>query len=413
MSCTSASASEGIRPQSVNELAAKAAENRQRETEKKGIGDSEKVKRMQENTARGQETREELFGVRRRWELREALNRHKKRAKNEGMTSVVDNTLEVPLNIPSTALEQTECTCESHICGSPNHTRGCSSCGLTCHSDCRNWLCPHMPCGMCLSQDVVTHEDSEQCREEQFQRVGCHECGRPGCYASAPKCHAKCTRFHHVCETNKGQGGCMSCDKTCHANNQDPRCAFFQRDRGVEWEASQEDLRDTLSGTAGALPHRTQVSWDWIEFKKTLRVDGEVYTVGLGFPGNSWQGEWNNCLIDSLRQCLGNLECDRRLVRQDLIARFGDVPDTDQRLKVSERSFLDIENHWREILCSLFRHNRSGKSTKCDPNEYCILALYSSQTGRHGTVVGSSAAKYRLVIINWDDVHFDPCLQQN
>lgn len=289
---------------------------------------------------------------------------------------------------------------------------GCSSCGLLSHSDCRSPLCPHTPCGICLSNGLVTHSDSERCRQEQMRSWGCHECGRFECFSYAPDCHARCTRFNHVCTPNSGLGHCGSCDRACHTTNADPRCPFFQRKRGsLEWVTTNEDLKDTMAGAACSLPHRSQVSWNYIDgTSKEVLVDKVTYRIGVGCPGDPNHGEHNNCLIDSLRQCLGNLQCDRKLVRQDLINKFGDVPAGDSRREVTQSSYLDVEMHWQEILCSLFRHNESGRPTSCDPDEYCIVALYGTKPGEHGTVVGRKDAPYRLVIINWNDNHFDPCL---
>ena len=166
-------------------------------------------------------------------------------------------------------------------------------------------------------------------------------------------------------------------------------------------------MQDTLQGTQGNLPHYSQVVFQFLDvFKTTLTVDGVNYTRGYGNPGDSNNGEANNCLIDSIRQTLGNLQCDRRLVRADLQLAFSDF-DTNDRRYVSCDSFLDIEEHWRAIISSLFRHNTSGRPTHCNVDDYCVLAL--SEDGDNGTVSGDRNASHTLVIVNVRDRHFDPC----
>ena len=140
-----------------------------------------------------------------------------------------------------------------------------------------------------------------------------------------------------------------------------------------------------------------------------LRVDGFRYRRGYGNPGNGSNGERNNCLIDSLRQCLGSLTCDRMLVRRDLQAEFGAPVDGDQRRIVTGSSYLDVECHWRAILRSFSRHCTAGCPEDCNVDSYCVVALYGDRPG-NGVVLGSRNAPNRLVIVDWSDVHFDPCL---
>ena len=283
-----------------------------------------------------------------------------------------------------------------------------------CHADCRDELCPYDPCGYCLSYDscpIPTCANSELCKENQKNVVGCHACRRMRCFMSSGSCHAKCTRFRHVCEKRKpGMTGCTSCDKVCHADNRDPRCGFYLQERAqLTWSATAEQLLDTHAGTAGSIPHMFQIPWNFTnEARDELIVDGMAYKKGYGFPGDPTLGERNNCLIDSLRQCLSHIACDRRKVREDLVEEFGDSASEDYRRRVTDDSYLDVECHWRAILRSLFRHNSSGCPTTCDLNDYCIVALYGDRPG-HGAVLGNKHAAHRLVIINWGDVHFDPC----
>jgi len=52
-------------------------------------------------------------------------------------------------------------------------------------------------------------------------------------------------------------------------------------------------------------------------------VNGQIYYIGRGDPGRAIDREYNNCLIDYLRQCLG-LMANCVAVREDLIGEFKD-----------------------------------------------------------------------------------------
>ena len=183
---------------------------------------------------------------------------------------------------------------------------------------------------------------------------------------------------------------------------------IFQRPRGrLQWTANTQHMLDTQAGTDGAVPHMSQMPWRFTNEARTeLLVDGVAYVKGYGYPGDPQFGETNNCLIDSLRQCLHHAGCDRKLVRRDLQEEFCRATG---RSLVAYSSYLDVECHWQAILRSLFKHNTSGEPTTCDTTRYCIVALYANRPG-HGVVLGNLNAAHRLVVINWNDTHFDPCL---
>ena len=134
-------------------------------------------------------------------------------------------------------------------------------------------------------------------------------------------------------------------------------------------------------------------------------MDGVSNYIGHGDPGRAHEGENNNCLIDSLRQCTG-LMVDRKLVRDDLVSQFHTAAG---RAAVTQTSFLDVESHWRAILQSLFLHNTSGVAAQCDVSQFCVIALDATNPG-NGNVNGNLSAPFRLVVMNTSDIHFDPCL---
>ena len=144
----------------------------------------------------------------------------------------------------------------------------------------------------------------------------------------------------------------------------------------------------------------TQVSWHWLG-NKSIVLDGKVYDIGYGNPGGV-----NDCLIDSLRQCLG-LVSDNRMVRDDLVQHFGNDPD--RLARVTDDSFLDVSSHWRILLQSLFKHNLCGASTQCDLQQFCVVSLRRDRMD-DGAVLGDPNAPRRLVVMNDRNMHFDPCL---
>ena len=150
------------------------------------------------------------------------------------------------------------------------------------------------------------------------------------------------------------------------------RCPYFKRCRlELAWDATEQQLMDTKPGTGGAVPHMSQVVWRFsVERAKGGRpkvdVDGVTYCVGHGDPGRAHEGEFNNCLIDSLRQCVG-ITADRKLVRADLENEFRNAVG---RARVTQTSFLDVDSHWRTILRSLFLHNTSGEPAQCDVSQF-------------------------------------------
>ena len=404
---TTSAASIGPAMQSTHVLAADAAKKRVQAAEHRGIGDARKLQRMQSAAKSIEKDGEELFGARRRFELRAALEKGKETFGNAAQPTQLKSNgdpLQNSKRVPSKL-----CSRYNHVCAAPMAAGGCASCRRSCHDNCADPLCAFDPCPYCMSRSLQTHDNSDLCRKNQMIHHGCHACGRRNCCVASASCHAKCTREIHVCIKLADEKGCRSCDKICHRDNTDQRCGFFKLDRGVlPWTATAQQLLDARAGTQGTLPHMSQLPWSFEDAALTqLVVDGVNYRKGYGVPGNLNEGEANNCLIDSIRQCLGNLECDRRLVREDLKSEFGNSADPRQR--VTCNNYLDVESHWKAIVLSLFRHSRSYTQITTNVDDYCVVALYGTREG-HGVVLGNVHAVNRLVVVNWSDMHFDPCL---
>ena len=124
---------------------------------------------------------------------------------------------------------------------------------------------------------------------------------------------------------------------------------------------------DTQSGTGGTVPHFSQVSWSLSGRTggglRFVSVADTSYVVGRGDPRRDGSGaSKNNCLIDSLRQCIG-IAADCKQVRQDLINEFASASG---RAHVGVSSYLDVEVHWRAIIRSLFLHNVCGMLVACN-----------------------------------------------
>ena len=113
----------------------------------------------------------------------------------------------------------------------------------------------------------------------------------------------------------------------------------------------------------------------------------------------------NNCLIDSLRQCLGIL-ADCRHARRDLLAEFAEASG---RACVTMHSYLDIEAHGSSIVRNLFLHNTNSRPPICNVDDFYIVALSADNVG-HGTTVGRRGDPFTLVVLNHHDMHFDPCI---
>ena len=195
---------------------------------------------------------------------------------------------------------------------------------------------------------------------------------------------------------------CKNCDKQGHADNTDRLCPFFGRNR--------DPHRDAEQGTGGSAPHMDQINAERVD--GGFLLDGTLYREGRGVVGAPHTPEQNNCLIDSLRQCLSealgsHFYCNRNLVRADLQVLY--PPGCSYEVTFS--SFLDVTAHGVVILRSLFANTTSHRHVAFDAPAYCIIAL-SRDLVANGVVVGNKSAPHRLVVLNTGgNTHFNPLLK--
>ena len=181
----------------------------------------------------------------------------------------------------------------------------------------------------------------------------------------------------------------------------------LQRRGELPWRAEGRDLQDTLAGTGGSLPHRTQVSWVRVgltgDGNEIIRVNNAAYRVGFA------SGESNNCLIHSLRQCLG-VATQVAAVRQDLFDEYGSCSG---EAKVTQTNFLNVNAHWQSVVKSIFRRSEVHQpESEIDIQQFSVLALSRGQGEQqeHGVWLGSPDAPHTLIVMNFGDNHFVPCL---
>ena len=152
------------------DLRASAAETRAHEAAKRDIGS---VACMQRHGA----SDEEVFGAKRRRELRQTLERSRSLAPRVESDSAVETG-------PCTTAKAGQCARNAHVCNI-DPEKGCPSCFRTCHENCTASLCAFTPCLPCQRMSVSTHAGSPLCIEIQ-QASGCHACGQCGCWTIPP-----------------------------------------------------------------------------------------------------------------------------------------------------------------------------------------------------------------------------------
>jgi len=314
-----------------------------------------------------------------------------------------------------------KCVPGKHVCDI-SYERGCGSCHQTCHRSCVSPKCSYTPCVFCLSFGEDAHEDSPRCLEMQTDEKGCHLCGRLGCSRTSPTCQKgrfqKCQARNHLCGPSLSTAEsllrvcCSSCGQVCHLNNEDERCAYFnakaraarsfEEDNNKAKQLGNNNNYDIDKAKQDLLAIRVAFKEKTEKQPQIVEVNGESFYEGAGSPVG------NNCLIDSLRQCL-KLEVDPRKVRDDLFGQFGKCHPKSGK-QVTPISFLGVHEHWEAIVQSLFLHNTSGRPSHCNVKEYCVLALYA-QNRDQKCLSGNRTAKNLLVLMNQNGRHFNPCLR--
>ena len=142
--------------------------------------------------------------------------------------------------------------------------------------------------------------------------------------------------------------------------------------------------------------HQTQI--DFLGHTRAgarlVRINGGDYVVG------SASGEGCNCLIDTLRQKMGNCLVSLPAVRAKLQLLF---PGGEE--KVTDDNFLELGFHWRAVLRLL--GEETGQSI--DPSRFSIFCLDLDAYQGNGDVVGSGGAILRIARENGN--HFVPLLR--
>jgi len=159
---------------------------------------------------------------------------------------------------------------------------------------------------------------------------------------------------------------CSSCGNFSHASNASPLCPYHGKARGaLPWPVNAQDRKDTamhIQELGGKIRHRSQLAWrplPTIAACERVEVKGEEYRLG------SASGSSNNCLIDTLRQCMGidaNIARVRRDMQQEFCASCGPTCDRFGKRcaqgcsRVWPDNFLCLDLHWRAIIRLLGKH---------------------------------------------------------
>ena len=126
---------------------------------------------------------------------------------------------------------------------------------------------------------------------------------------------------------------------------------------------------------------------------RLLRVNGNVYVVGTA------SGDGCNCLIDTLRQKLGNFPVNLSSVRAKLQQLF-----PHGQKQVTEGSYLELEFHWESVIS--FLGEAAGK--RFNPHQFQVFCIDLDNYDGNGDVVGSGSRTLRIARENGN--HFVPLL---
>ena len=205
----------------------------------------------------------------------------------------------------------------------------------------------------------------------------------------------------------------------CHASSSDILCPFYGLDRGkLTWQPDAQDLQDTRmlhQELRGQLRHRTELRWRRIgrddHGQRVVLVDDDYYFVA----GASGVG--SNCLIHTLRQCLGVI-VNVDAVRADLMREFttpcsptchpSGARCTRACTKVYEENYLNTD-HWEAVVRLLGRHCATGR-LRLDASHFCVRVLELTWQD-NGVVLGNPLAPRRLTVARENGNHFLPVLR--
>lgn len=172
-------------------------------------------------------------------------------------------------------------------------------------------------------------------------------------------------------------------------------CPHFRDARG------HHRARDPTNPGFDALPHvRGEV-----DVRLLGRLENETGVVqinGVDYLVGSASGADNNCLIDTLRQKLGNLFVSLAGVRDELAMLFPSGPGRIR--KTDAGNFLELELHWAAVVRLLGQH--SGH--RLDPANFKIVCV-DLQRANHGDVVGTGRIGLHIARVHGN--HFVPLLR--
>ena len=399
----------------IVKLGAEAAERRAEAARIRGIGSIKRAAEMQQSASSSAGTVEEPFGAKRRRQLREALDKSRKQQDERRLADARPDALG---EVSATAeTPPWQCSAERHAC-LIDVEQGCASCQATCHADCSSELCPFQPCAFCLSHSVAAPLGSSVCLEVQRASECTHTFD--SCPPSTSVQIVVCTTSRHVCREDR-ERGCEACSRTCHKDTTSPLCGFFGRQRSDlplhSFSPNDRDLLDTRmlqQELGGRLKHRTEFHWQGVgrdeHGRRIVLIDGSYYYLGAS------DGSENDCLIHSLRQCVGvmvNVPAIRRALMQEFSTPCGPTCHPSRFLCSRSCSKVHARNFLGDELCSsilrlLGKHCVTGRIAM-DPADFCIRIIELTWQD-NGIVLGNPTAPHRLTLAREGESHFIPAL---
>jgi hypothetical protein len=221
-------------------------------------------------------------------------------------------------------------------------------------------------CEACGLLGLAHLEDSVECQDVQRDR-GCHACDKWGCWTTKESCKF----FNKVREAHRDAG---FGDLVPHEK--------------------QVDIKIIDEGTQVPLHVQLPVGW-WHRRRVVVRIDGLDFSIGRA------SGHQNNCLIDSLRQCL-DMICHVENLRSKLVRLH-----KNRVTRIPEGDFLDFADHWQDVITLLSEFDQSSKPVvRC--STVTIVCVDLNLPG-HGNVVGTGP--HKLYIARQNLNHFVPLVR--